>query len=388
MSFYTIGGSNTYRISATADFPSQIDNEGKALITNGENAYWDYTSVIKNISNSSETGLSQLVINKVTQEEYNELLANNQLNENELYITDNNESSDIDTSTFIQNTSTGQNGLAIFTSNANNSQESVSIGYNSSSNGYRSVAIGSSAVSNGKGGISIGYGSKASHTNAIGIFGQALNNGSLMLGYGVNDEEKTLKVALNSTTTRATDESTGLYTLLTSDGKIPNERLNILPNQENNVGKALVTDGENTEWKYTSVVKNNGEETGLSQLVINNVTQAEYDELVATGQVKPNEIYLTEDVDTLTSTDVLKDANGYIVLNSGIIIQWGVTTTGSGNVTYSLPFTSDSSYSITTTSIRSSDGTNWKGQVSSRTSTGCTIISDSTSRWMWTAIGY
>lgn len=391
LNFYTIGGSNTYRISATADFPSQTDNAGKALVTDGNNASWEYTSIIKNISNSSETGLSQLVINKVTQEEYNELLANNQLNENELYITDNNESSDIDTSSFVQNLATDTSSLVIMGVDGGKTK-ATSIGYNTQANDY-STALGAHSKATGLGATALGRTSEATKTNsiAIGVNAKVSAPGAIALGaQAVNTEEKTFKVSLstNSDKIPAVDESTGLYTMLTSDGKIPNERLNILPNQENNVGKALVTDGENTEWKYTSVVKSNGEETGLSQLVINNVTQAEYDELVATGQVKPDEIYLTEDVDTLTSTDVLKDANGYIVLNSGIIIQWGVTTAGSGNVTYSLPFTSNSSYSITTTSIRSSDGTNWKGQVSSRTSTGCTIISDSTSRWMWTAIGY
>lgn len=127
----------------------------------------------------------------------------------------------------LQNTATGPNGLAIFTSKTNDSQETVAVGYDSLASGHRSTAIGYNTLSSGAGGVSVGFNSRATQINAVGIAGAATNAGAIILGYGHNNEENTFKVALNSTTTRATDESTGLFTMLTADGKIPNGRLKI-----------------------------------------------------------------------------------------------------------------------------------------------------------------
>ena len=71
--------------------------------------------------------------------------------------------------------------------------------------------------------------------------------------------------------------------------------LNILPTQVDNAGKILMTDGETTTWDYASVIKKGDVETGLSQLVINNVTQEEYNELLNNNQIKDDQIYVIDD---------------------------------------------------------------------------------------------
>ena len=50
--------------------------------------------------------------------------------------------------------------------------------------------------------------------------------GSVLIGgRALNTEAHTFKVSLNSTNTYATDESTGLYTLLDRSGNIPTGRM-------------------------------------------------------------------------------------------------------------------------------------------------------------------
>ena len=67
------------------------------------------------------------------------------------------------------------------------------------------------------------------------------------------------------------------------------------PDQTGNDGKFLSTNGSETSWKYASVLKKDGVEAGLSQLVINNITQEEYDELLKNDQVNESELYIIND---------------------------------------------------------------------------------------------
>lgn len=92
---------------------------------------------------------------------------------------------------------------------------SIAMGYNSSALQGGSIALGAGAYSSGYNSVAIGYGSNTPVSGAI------------ILGFGANTEEKTFKVALNKTTTRATSEATGLYTLLDSTGKIPGGRMSL-----------------------------------------------------------------------------------------------------------------------------------------------------------------
>ena len=92
-----------------------------------------------------------------------------------------------------------------------------------------------------------------------------------------------------------------------------------LPEQDGNAGKALVTDGANTSWDYTTVIKNvdEGTEVGSSKLIINKLSQTKYDELAAAGLINENELYITsddkeyytkEEVDAIADTKVALDS--------------------------------------------------------------------------------
>ena len=73
-------------ISSGETLPDQTNNGGKVLTTNGDEASWNHIINLNDITTSSSEGLSNLVLNKLTQAEYNALLENNQINDNELYI--------------------------------------------------------------------------------------------------------------------------------------------------------------------------------------------------------------------------------------------------------------------------------------------------------------
>lgn len=72
----------------SSDIPLQTNNAGKFLTTDGTDALWDYVIRFNDVENISEKGISKLIINKLTQSKYNELLESNQIKDDELYITD------------------------------------------------------------------------------------------------------------------------------------------------------------------------------------------------------------------------------------------------------------------------------------------------------------
>lgn len=136
-------------------------------------------------------------------------------------------------SNYISNTATGENSMTI-NGTATTYKQAVNIGESSRASNY-STAVGTWAGAEGAGSTAIGRKTRALENNSIAIGVSAESNaaGAIALGaQAKNNEAKTFKVALTdaSDSTPATDESTGLYTLLTSDGKIPNERLNINEN--------------------------------------------------------------------------------------------------------------------------------------------------------------
>ena len=78
-----------------------------------------------------------------------------------------------------------------------------------------------------------------------------------------------------------------------------------LPAQEGQAGKVLVTDGADASWGYTTFIKEgkDGEKAGVSELVINKLSQKEYDELEAAGLINENELYITSDENKYYNTD-------------------------------------------------------------------------------------
>ena len=251
-------------------FPDQTNNNGKFLSTDGENPSWKFPSVIKDIETLTEIGLSQLVINRLSQEKYDELLSSGLINDDELYITSNDkeyytkeevdnliQENNVPTKVselendlnYIQNQALESSAISILGEPTSNTR-SINIGFQSVTSANYSTAIGSHSQATGSGSVALGRGARATKNNsvAIGVSSQSLAPGAIALGaQAVNNEEKTLKVALttNNDLVPAVDESTGLYTLLKSDGKIPNERLNLgdyalkseIPNVSNKADK-------------------------------------------------------------------------------------------------------------------------------------------------------
>jgi hypothetical protein len=78
-----------------------------------------------------------------------------------------------------------------------------------------------------------------------------------------------------------------------------------LPEQTDNAGKVLTTDGTNASWDHVIKMNNvtEGTEAGLSKLVINKLTKAEYEALEADGQIKDTELYIT-DAEAYTKEEV------------------------------------------------------------------------------------
>lgn len=131
----------------------------------------------------------------------------------------------------LKNATTQTNGLAILgttTAAAN----ATAIGKDSLAS-YITTAVGTSSQSYGIMSTSVGAWSNAGNSAnvvsaiAIGAGASALASGAILLGNGINNEAKTFKVALTDTQTvhAATDEASGLFTLLDSSGKIPGGRM-------------------------------------------------------------------------------------------------------------------------------------------------------------------
>ena len=131
---------------------------------------------------------------------------------------------------YLQNSASDEYSLSILGVEANTTRSTM-VGIGSNAGNY-STAIGAYAVASADGSVAVGRAARTSQpsTIAIGVSSQATAPGAIALGaQAVNNEEKTFKVALstNKDSVPAVDESTGLYTLLKADGKIPNERLDL-----------------------------------------------------------------------------------------------------------------------------------------------------------------
>ena len=126
---------------------------------------------------------------------------------------------------YLKNTATGTNSLTIGGTKATNNN-AVNIGVGSFAPGWLSTSVGQSSAATATASTAIGQASRATQINAvaIGTNAEATASGAIALGTKAkNSEAKTLKVALSDTngTHPCVDESTGLYTLLNADGKVP-----------------------------------------------------------------------------------------------------------------------------------------------------------------------
>lgn len=110
----------------------------------------------------------------------------------------------------LRNTATGTNSLSIL-GTASPYNNTLNVGMSSSANGVGSTALGAGASAN------------YLVATAIGRSAVAAAHGCVQLGYGTNTSEGTFCVGL--TTNNGANHYN--YQLLTSTGKIPNERLNM-----------------------------------------------------------------------------------------------------------------------------------------------------------------
>lgn len=130
----------------------------------------------------------------------------------------------------LKNTATGSNSLTIL-GTATAQSSATNVGKSATATNANATSLGTSARATGGGSTAVGKSSLASGNTsvALGAVAEATAQGAIMLGGGVNSEAQTLKVALRSSSTQATDEASGLFTLLQSNGTIPAGRLATVP---------------------------------------------------------------------------------------------------------------------------------------------------------------
>ena len=148
-------------------------------------------------------------------------------------------------------TSEGDVSLGYGATSNGHDEKSTAIGHNSKATGAKSVALGGSATALANGSIAIGRGSFVTSSSnygiAIGSLVKCSAYGGIQLGgYSSsvnNTEDGSFHVALTSSGTTFTN-----YKLLGSDGKIPNDRLNL-----DNTPTSTSTNGITSGAVYTAL---------------------------------------------------------------------------------------------------------------------------------------
>lgn len=233
----------------------------------------------------TDTNIQKLIINRLTQEKYDELLSLNQINDNELYITDTNDDSyskpetdellaqkaDIqavytkdETDGFFTEIDDKINAITIPT---NVSELNNDLGYITNiPNEYITET-----ELNDKGYL----------TEHQDITGKA----------DITYLNERLELKSDKSDTYTKDEVNSLLENIEVSG-------GSLPNQIDNEGKFLSTNGSTAEWssigKFSDTI--DSIDIDLNRVVINRLTQAQYDELSVNGQLKEDEIYVTDTV--------------------------------------------------------------------------------------------
>ena len=88
----------------------------------------------------------------------------------------------------------------------------------------------------------------------------------------------------------------------------------------------------------------------------------------------------------VTTVNKSKSANGYFKLGNGLIIQWGRSS--QRTITYPIPFSSDTSFSIVVNNQAGTDGYGRPDAVENLTKTSCMVSSLAGYPVRWLAIGY
>lgn len=289
-------------LANNGNLPDQEGNSGKALVTDGENVSWEYTSVINDVTNASETGLSKLVINKLSQEEYNNLLEQDAIQDNELYIINDGNSQYVTEEELQQSLVTKADVDNVYTKEevyTKNEVDNIVSTKADVETTYTKTEV-DDLLANFEGGESLpeqtdnaGKALVTDGTNASWEYTSKINDIT-------NANETGLSQLVINKVTMAEYRELQNAGLINENELYMTEELggSNLPSQAGHEGKFLTTNGINPSWNYTSVLNQNGVSTGLSQLVINEVTQEEYNALIEADAVKDDEIYMIQDVDT------------------------------------------------------------------------------------------
>ena len=268
-----------------ATLPDQTNMSGKVLVSDGENASWTNIIQLNNITESTILPLSNLVINQLTQEEYDNLLANGLIKDDELYITDGNNGGGA-TGDVPTKLSELTNDTGFITSN--------------------DLPTKTSELTNDSGFITEVPSEYITETE--------------LDAKGYLTEHQDISGKADKETTYTKEEVDTLIDNIDVSGAT-------LPNQENNSGKALVTNGSEASWENIIELNNVTQSTveGLPKLVINRLTQEEYNELLANGLVKEDEIYITNGSGGSGSGESLPDQTnngGKVLTTDGSDASW------------------------------------------------------------------
>ena len=336
-----------------ASLPDQTNNGGKALVTDGTEASWEHIINMNNITESTSGGLASININKLTQAEYDNLLENGQINENELYIiTDPKEilSKEEITEQITEEVTEQLSSLTIPTNTSELTNDSgfiteIPSEYITETELDAKGYLTEHQNINHKADLSYVDDMLADKANIVSTYtkdevdalienidvsgdtlpNQENNSGKALVTNGSEASWENI-IELNNVTqstveglpklviNRLTQEE---YNELLASGLVKDDEIYItnetgsgssssLPDQTDNAGKALVTDGTDAKWDYIVNINNvsTSETAGISSLVINRVTQSEYDEMLANDQIKDNELYTITDADTPTINDI------------------------------------------------------------------------------------
>lgn len=110
---------------------------------------------------------------------------------------------------------------------------------------------------------------------------------------------------------------------------------------------------------------------------------------VMNADIEQNALFIpsSDKIDTAISTaGINKSSDGYVKLGNGIIIQWGRSS--QRTITYPIPFSTDTSFSIVVNNQAGTDGYGRPDRVENLTRTSCMVGADSEYPVRWLAIGY
>lgn len=162
-----------------------------------------------------------------------------------------------------------------------------------------------------------------------------------------------------------------------------------------NTGATIANPPSNVSFIYTDYTDNNNVRIGVIGSQINSGWYGTYlqagDEgdihIITNGTDVITHAPSCDAIDSIvTTTGINKAQNGYVKLGNGLIIQWGRVS--QRTITYPVPFSSDTSFSIVVNNQAGTDGYGRPDSVSNLTRTSCMVGDLSGYPVRWIAVGY